>query len=189
MNPNPYLFFDTETGGLDPRAHSLLSMGLVVGDANRVKDSLEILVKHEPYALSGGGMKVNRIDLVQHHEAALDPPKALEVLETFLIKHFGPTASIILVGHNVYFDRDFLGAFLTSQKRDLEPRISHRIIDTHSIAAALRDSGRLKCERLSSTGLFDHFGIMIPSGKRHTALGDAMATFELYWKLVELMKC
>ena len=45
---NTYLFLDTETGGLDPRVHSLLTLGLVVGDADGVKDSLEIAVKHGP---------------------------------------------------------------------------------------------------------------------------------------------
>ena len=28
----PYLFLDTETGGLDAERHSLLSLGLVVGE-------------------------------------------------------------------------------------------------------------------------------------------------------------
>ncbi len=30
----PYLFVDTETGGLDPARHSLLSLGFVLGDAD-----------------------------------------------------------------------------------------------------------------------------------------------------------
>jgi len=188
MSPNNYLFFDTETGGLDPRAHSLLSMGLVVGDASGVADSLEILVKHEPYMLSGGGMKVNRIDIARHDETALTPHQALETMEKFLGRFFAPETSIALVGHNVYFDRAFLEAFLASCGKELEPRFSHRLVDTHSIAAALRDAGRLKTTRLSSTGLFEFFGIHIPEGKRHTALGDAIATYELYWKLVGLMK-
>ncbi|HWQ09406.1 MAG TPA: hypothetical protein VN436_09875, partial [Holophaga sp.] len=58
-------------------------------------------------------------------------------------------------------------------------------IDTHSLAAALRDAGRLPLENLGSSALFEHFGIVVPEEKRHTALGDALGTFELYWKLVE----
>jgi DNA polymerase-3 subunit epsilon len=96
--------------------------------------------------------------------------------------------AIVLVGHNVAFDRGFLAVFFARQEHLLEPRISHRIIDTHSLAAALRDAGKLKVESLSSSALFSHFGILIPEEKRHTALGDALGTFELYWKLVELMK-
>ena len=46
---------------------------LVVGDATGVKDSLGIAIKHEPYVVSGGGMKVNRIELAAHHEHAVSP--------------------------------------------------------------------------------------------------------------------
>jgi DNA polymerase III epsilon subunit-like protein len=185
----PMLFLDTETGGLDPRSHSLLSLGLVVGEGPRVANSLEILIRHEPYVVSAGGLKVNRIDLVRHSEAALDPPMALTVLDVFLDQHFPHRCQpITLAGHNVGFDQAFLDRFLASQGRALEPRFSHRLVDTHSLAAGLREAGRLPLELLSSTALFAHFGIEVPDERRHTALGDALATFDLYWKLVELMR-
>lgn len=184
----PYLFLDTETGGLEVERHSLLSVGLVVGDDGVLRDSLEILIRHEPYVVSAGGMAVNRIDLVQHDRTALPPSEALAAFDAFLQKHFPGEGPITLVGHNVSFDRAFLGAFLASQGRPLEPRISHRIVDTHSLACALRDAGRLDLENPSSSALFAYFGIVIPEAKRHTALGDALGTFELYWKLVERMR-
>lgn len=183
---NPYLFLDTETGGLDPRRHSLLSLGLVVGEPGRIGERLEVLLRHETYAVTGGGMQVNRIDLAAHHARALDPPAALAALDGFLGRHFPADAAVVLVGHNIGFDRAFLGAFLEAQGRALEPRFSHRSIDTHSVAAALQDAGRLPAGlRLSSSALFAHFGVAPPEALRHTALGDAEATFALYWKLVE----
>ena len=193
MNPaellkRPYLYLDTETGGLDLEKHSLLSIGLVVGDDGVVRDSLEILVRHEPYVVSAGGMAVNRIDLVQHHKTALEPAAALDALEAFSRRHFPGGEPITLVGHNVAFDRNFLAVLFAGEDRPLEPRISHRIIDTHSIAAALQDAGKLSIDNLSSSALFHHFGIVVSEEKRHTALGDALGTFELYWKLVESMK-
>ncbi|BDU74358.1 3'-5' exonuclease [Mesoterricola silvestris] len=183
------LFIDTETGGLDPRKHSLLSVALVVGDAGGVANSLEILIRHEPYVVSAGGMKVNRIDLVKHTAAALEPDMALGVMNVFLDQHFPHLCKpITLAGHNVGFDQAFLGAFVEGLGHKLEPRFSHRVVDTHSLAAALRDAGKLPLENLGSSALFDHFGIEVPEDKRHTALGDALATFELYWKLVGLMR-
>ena len=184
---NNYLFLDTETGGLDPSSHSLLTLGLVVGDATGLKDQLELAIRHEPYVVSGGGMKVNRIDLAAHHETALSPEAALEALDAFLDRHFEREASLTLVGHNIAFDRAFLGAFLASQHRDLEPRFHHRCVDTFAVAAALRDAGRLNIPKLSSDALFAHFQVEPPEALRHTALGDAVATFRLYWKLVEAM--
>lgn len=185
---HPYLFLDTETGGLDLEQHSLLSIGLVVGDDGVLRDSLEILLRHEPYVVSAGGMAVNRIDLVQHHKTALEPEAALDALEVFCQRYFPGGEPITLVGHNVAFDRNFLAVFFARHDRPLEPRISHRIIDTHSIAAALRDAGKLAIDNLSSSALFQHFAIAVPEEKRHTALGDALGTFELYWKLVESMQ-
>jgi DNA polymerase-3 subunit epsilon len=131
---------------------------------------------------------VNRIDLVRHHAAALEPPVALAVLEVFLDQHFPHRCQpIVLAGHNVAFDQAFLERFLAGQGRTPE-RFSHRLVDTHSLAAALRDAGRLDLADLNSSALFAHFGIEVPEEKRHTALGDALATFELYWKLVGLMR-
>jgi DNA polymerase III epsilon subunit-like protein len=186
---HPYLFIDTETGGIDCGRHSLLSIGLVVGDEGVVRHSMEILVKHDHYVLSGGGMRVNRIDIGKHDIEALDPVEVMAVLDVFLQQYF-PCAKepITLVGHNVSFDRDFLGVYFAENGRPLEPRFSHRLIDTHSIAAALQDAGKLDVESLSSSALFEHFGIVIPEEQRHTALGDALGTFELYWKLVERIR-
>ncbi len=186
---HPYLFVDTETGGLDPGRHSLLSIGLVLGDGGEVRHSLELFLRHDTYVVDGGGMKVNRIDLAKHHGEAMDGGTLMAVLDVFLDQFFPcKKEPIFLVGHNVAFDRDFLQAFWKQMGRDFEPRFSHRLIDTHSLAAGLRDAGRLPVESLSSTALFAHFGIEVAEEKRHTALGDALATFELYWKLVELAR-
>ena len=85
----------------------------------------------------------------------------------------------------------FLGAWrfrMNQEGLDGVFRFGHRLVDTHSLAAGLRDAGRLPVADLSSTALFAHFGIEVPEEKRHTALGDALATFDLYWKLVELAR-
>lgn len=180
-----YLVFDTETGGLDASLHDLLSLGCVASEDGQVLEALEILIRHEPYRVSAGGMKVNRIDLVKHHAAALEPAEALRVFDDFCSRQFG-SAPITLLGHNIAFDQTFLGAFFKSQGREMEPRFNHRTIDTHALAAGLRDAGKLpKDLRLSSGALFDFFSIAPTAELRHTALGDALATHRLYWKLVE----
>ncbi len=182
------LVFDTETGGLDAAKHSLLSLGLVALEDDRTLESVELLVKHEPYVITGGGMKVNRIDIAAHHEAAQSPVAVADALEAFCTRHFGDKP-VTLVGHNIAFDRAFLGSFLASVGRELEPRFHHRTVDTHAFAFGLQQAGRLPAAlRLSSDGLFAHFNIQIAPEKRHTALGDALATAELYLKLVEVAK-
>lgn len=182
------LVLDTETGGLDATRHSLLSLGLVALVDGRVAAERELLVRHEPYVVTGGGMKVNRIDLAAHHAKALAPEAAADALEAFCADHLGE-GPVTLVGHNIAFDRAFLGTFLASLGRELEPRFSHRTVDTHALAFGLQQAGRLPADlRLSSDGLFAHFAIAVPEPLRHTALGDARATAELYLKLVEVAR-
>ena len=161
-----------------------------MGDGPVPAHSLEILVRHEPYVVSAGGMKVNRIDLVQHHAAALDPPMALNVLDVFLDQHFPHLCKpIILAGHNVAFDQAFLGAFLERQGRTLEPRFSHRMVDTHSPGRGpARRGPAAPGEPQLHAPSSPTSASWCPRTQRHTALGDALATFELYWKLVELMR-
>lgn len=182
------LVLDTETGGLDAARHSLLTLGLVALEDDRILESTELWVRHEPYVVTGGGMKVNRIDLAAHHAQARPSLEAADALEAFCSRHFD-AHPVTLVGHNIAFDRAFLGNFLASVGRDLEPRFHHRTVDTHALAFGLQQAGRLPAAlRLSSDGLFAHFGIEVPPEARHTALGDALATAELYLRLIEVMR-
>lgn len=183
---NRYLVFDTETGGLDDQTHSLLTLGMVACEGHDQLETLELGIRHEPYVVSAGGLKVNRINLVDHHATALEPSEIIKKVLAFCDRHFGEDA-ITLVGHNVSFDVAFFKRFLSGQGFDMEQRFHHRIVDTHSIAKALRDKGKLPMMRLSSDELFKHFNIKVPDEKRHTALGDALATHTLYLNLLELM--
>jgi DNA polymerase-3 subunit epsilon len=184
-----YLFLDSETGGINHEQDSLLSLGLVVAQGTNNIAQAEVLIGHEPYIVNAKALEVNHVDLVTHHKHSLEPKEAWDKIQAFLAPHFRTDERIVLVGHNIAFDRAFLEAFLKSIGQSFQSRFSHRSIDTHSIAAALQDAGRIPATvSLSSNGLFEHFKIEVPPEKRHTALGDALATFELYWRMVELAR-
>ncbi len=183
---NRYLVFDTETGGLDPQSHSLLTIGMVACEGSQILETLDLKVRHEPYVVSAGGLRVNRINLVTHHEAALEHGQVIEKVMKFCKHHFG-SEPLTLVGHNISFDFEFMKCFLVLNGVDMESRFHHRTVDTHSIAKALREKGKLPQIRLSSDELFRHFDIIVPDDQRHTALGDALATHILYLRLLELI--
>ena len=180
------LFIDTETGGLDPEKHSLLSLALVIWEDMEIIDSKEILINDGILSATDEALSINRIDLEKHKKSALPPSQAIEGILSFISEHFPRQEKITLAGHNVHFDVAFLRVFFTRNNRDFGKFFSHRIIDTSSILHYLYLAGRIKQKAVSSDEAFDLFGIKVEG--RHTAIGDAVATAELFTKLLSLIK-
>lgn len=171
---------DTEAGGLDPFSHSLLSVGLVTGLGDR---TAEFFVREPEIAVSASGMAVNRIDLAQVQREGLSPVAACEAIEAFL----APMQRPLLAGHNIAFDLAYLRRLYHLAKRPMPSSLVHRTIDTHSLMWALRSRGRLPATVTGSDAAFAHFGIAPPPERRHTALGDALATRDLVERLLECL--
>ena len=171
------LFIDTETGGLNPDKHSLLSLAMVVWEDMEIIDSMETLINDGQLITTEEALAVNKIDIEKHKETAISSTKAIEEIIGFISKHFPEQTKITLAGHNVHFDCDFLKVFLSKNGKSFNTFFSHRIIDTSSILYYLYLSGQLKQKAISSDQAFEYF-----------ALGDAMATAVLFNKLMELLK-
>ena len=180
------LFIDTETGGLDPDRHSLLSLAMVVWEDREIIDSQEILINDGILSVTEEALSVNRIDIDQHKLTAIPPSLAIEEILQFTGKHFHGEEKITLAGHNVHFDISFLRSFFSGNNRDFSLYFSHRIIDTSSILHYLFLAGHIKQKAISSDDAFDLLGIEV-SG-RHTAIGDAIATALLFTRLLLLTK-
>jgi DNA polymerase-3 subunit epsilon len=183
--PDRLLFIDTETGGLDPGKHSLLSVAMVVWEDRQIIDSTEILVNDGILSVTAEALSINRIDIVKHRQSALSPSRAMDEILSFIGKHFPGREKITLAGHNVHFDAAFLKAFFSTNNKDFSQFFSHRIIDTSSILHFLYLSGYLKQKAISSDEAFAFFDIQVEG--RHTAKGDAIATAELFTKLLSLL--
>lgn len=74
--------------------------------------------------------------------------------------------------------------FLSLKEAQVGVRFNQPVLDTLLLAAhALgRD------ESLSLDGLSERFGVVLPPEDRHTALGDALATGEVFIKLLPLLE-
>lgn len=179
------LFIDTETGGLDPEKHSLLSLALVVWEDREIMGSQEFLINDGILSVTQEALAINRIDIGMHRQSAISPPQAVEQMFAFTGKHFPPEHKITLAGHNVHFDTRFLGTFLKKNDKEFSNYFSHRVIDTSSILYYLYLSGKIKHKAISSDAAFELFGIEAEG--RHTALGDAVATARLFTKLLDLI--
>ena len=183
---NRLLFIDTETGGLNPDKHSLLSLAMVIWEDMEIIDSQEILINDGILSVTQEALSVNKINIEKHKQLAISPSQAMEGIFSFISKHFPLHRKITLAGHNVHFDVHFLRVFFSRNNKDFGKFFSHRIIDTSSILYYLYLAGHLKQKAISSDEAFDLFEIQVNG--RHTALGDAIATAELFTKLLYLIK-
>ncbi len=183
---NRLLFIDTETGGLDPDKHSLLSLAMVVWEDMKIIDSQELLINDGILSVTGEALSVNRIDMGKHKQSAISSSQAIEKILLFVGKHFPEQKKITLAGHNVHFDIGFLRIFFSRNDKDFSKYFSHRIIDTSSILHYLYLAGHIKHRAISSDDAFELFGIEVEG--RHTAIGDARATTKLFTKLLYLVQ-
>jgi DNA polymerase III subunit epsilon len=180
---------DTETGGLDPTVHSILSLALVTLDleSRTIGPSIEIKISEGVYIVNSEAMAINNIDLKEHSIDAKTPTGSINIIKQFLKGHRTP---VNLVGHNVQFDIGFLKRLyrLADNKMvgNYGDLFSHRVVDTCSILRFLHHSGKVPIDVSSSDRAFAHFDIKIDKKDRHTALGDAMGTAQLYLKLLDV---
>jgi len=180
------LFIDTETGGLNPDKHSLLSVGLVVWENMEIIDSQEILINDGILSVTDEALSINGIDIEDHKKSAISPSQSIDKIISFISKNFPDHKKITLAGHNVHFDVNFLKKLFYRNNNKFSKYFSHRIIDTSSILYYLYLSGHLQKKSISSDTAFELFDIKVAG--RHTALGDAIATAELFNKLLLLTK-
>jgi DNA polymerase-3 subunit epsilon len=180
------LFIDTETGGLDPRKHSLLSIGMVIWEDMEIIDSQEILVNNGMLSVTDEALAINKIDLEKHKQTAVSSSQAIEEIFSFIGKHFPRRGKITLAGHNVHFDANFLKVFFSRNNKNFSDYFSHRIIDTSSILYYLYLSGHIKQRAVSSDEAFELFNIKVEG--RHTAIGNAIATAKLFTKLLRMIR-
>lgn len=185
------LVIDTETGGLDPQHHSILSLGAVVWDDGISVDVFEALIVEPSIVVDPDAMMVNRINLREHQLIGLSPGNAVKQLLLFLDKNFGESRKnekVELVGHNISFDVGFVRRLFLLANVDFESCFSHRTLDTASILRFLVLADKLSLKRVGLSEALAYFGITVPQDKRHTALGDAKATAQLLNELLRIVR-
>lgn len=174
------VFLDTETTGLDPARHHIWDVAWITRDddgADKEQQAflLAPLQDADPAALRIGRYfdrhpypfnewDVGDDDLISR---ALSPWQAARRLAHDL-------RDAIILGFNPAFDAEFLRALFRAH--ELPPTWSYRTVDVTCIAAA-----RLRLEPPYSTHeMLDFYGIDIPPFSRHSALGDARLSRDLY---------
>ena len=166
-----YTVFDTETTGLEPAAgDQIIQIGaarLVNGKLLR-QEAFEQLVDPQR-DLPAAGIAIHGIQ----PEMVIGQPTIDRVLPSFHA-YVGDT---VLVAHNAAFDMRFLQ--LAEGRSGVV--FDHPVLDTLLLSAVVhpnQESHRLEA-------IAERFGITVIG--RHTALGDAIVTAEVFLKLIPLL--
>ncbi len=163
--------FDTETTGLDPLRDELVQLGAVRVVNGRI-------LRGETFdALIDPGRPIppesTKIHGITDEMVAGRPPAALVVA-----RFAGFARDSVLVAHNAAFDLAFLRRF----ESEAGVRFDHPVLDTLLLSAVLHED----IEDHSLDGIAGRLGIAVRA--RHSALGDALATAEVFVRLIELLR-
>jgi DNA polymerase III subunit epsilon len=166
-----YTVFDTETTGLEPSTgDQILQIGAtrIVAGKLRREDCFEQLVNPQR-DIPEAGIPIHGI----RPEMVVDAPVIAAVLPAF----HAFAQDTVLVAHNAAFDM----RFLELQQAGAGVVFDQPVLDTLLLSAVVhpqQESHRLEA-------IAERFGV--PVLGRHTALGDAMVTAEIFLKLIPLL--
>lgn len=181
-----YLVIDTETGGVDPQKHSLLTayFALYSDDLNFIND-LEVTPSSDEYVISPKALEINNINLVEHSKGA-EPSASMRLGNFLSFATYTYGTRPIPVGHNVEFDLQFVYNNLLS-KRDWEHYVSYRKLDTSSVIQFLQLTGHLSSNlRGSLQETAKHLDVT--GGEAHNARGDVETTVNVLKALRDVVK-
>jgi len=184
------LFIDTETSGLDPKKNCIVEIAAELHVNGQRKTFFTESCYDRDSEVDLGALKVNGKRL-----AGLNSNKS----EEEALRHFCDflagldVKEIVLCGHNVHFDVDFIKTRLAKYKLSgWDGAVSYRHLDTCVLSRFIIASGLLPLELGSRGSSLSSFAKMLSIDtsdiKLHSAHGDVILCSRVYYKLVDTFK-
>lgn len=165
--PSSFVVFDIETTGLDPASNEIIEIGAIKVIDNKVIDTFQVLIKPvyeiSPFITNLTGITNEMVESASNIESVL--PDFMDFVE-----------DLILVGHNVNFDINFIYDNLI---RLGYPPLKNDFIDT--LRVARKYLPMLRNHRLGD--LAEYY--MIDTKGSHRALKDVEMTLAVFYRLKE----
>jgi DNA polymerase-3 subunit epsilon len=166
-----YTVFDTETTGLNPEGgDEIISIGAVrIVNSRLLSDEVFEELVNPGRDIPVASYRIHGI----HHEmvAEKDP------IETVLPRFRQFVADTVLVGHNIAFDMKLLKL----KEKTTRIRFTNPVLDTLLLSAVLHPVH----EQHDMENIARRLGISMIG--RHTALGDALTTAQIFLKLIPIL--
>ncbi len=182
------VFIDTETGGLDARTNSILSLGAVVLHNGAIADTLYCLIREPEINAEPTALAINKLDLNVVREEGLTPAEAVNKLVNFLQRN-DIRKSAQFAAHNAPFDLAFVKRLFELAGKDFNKVFSYRPLCTQTAALLLDLSGRISLPGGSASldNLVKFFKVDLDRSEGHNALNDAVAGARVLVKELELI--
>ncbi|MCE7988052.1 MAG: PAS domain-containing protein [Caldilinea sp. CFX5] len=165
-----YTVFDTETTGLDPTQDRIVSIGAVrIVNGRPLRQELFDQLVDPERPMPAAAEEVHGIT----DQMVRGQPTIQQVLPHFM--RFAEET--VLVGHNVAFD---LRLFET-EEAVTGVKVNNPVLDTLLLSAVIHPDG----DNHSIEALADRLGVTMVG--RHTALGDAFVTAEIFLRMIPLL--
>ena len=173
-----YIVLDVETGGLNPKEHSILEISGILWKPGEVVQSVfDCYIKEENITTVPRAMEVNQIDLNKVHKHGRTPKEAIEYIRNRLDDVLGVNRRPVkILAHNASFDYSFLNRLYDIAGEKIYKDFYGRTIDSASILEFLMLTNHIKGNRASADVLFESTNNQIKDNERHRSYYDALAT-------------
>jgi DNA polymerase III epsilon subunit-like protein len=180
-----YCFIDTETGGLSPKQHSLLTVAWAFTDYkfNQISPIMHYSIRqpNNCYRVTPEAMKINGIDLFEHSKQSVPFFTIMEEMHNHQIYTKETDAKIILAGQNVKFDVEFL----SERNEEFLIPFDRYYFDISNIALFLQALEFLPLESISLETQAKRLGIV--NKKPHSANSDLETSIKIAQKYIEII--
>jgi DNA polymerase-3 subunit epsilon len=167
-----FTVFDTETTGLDPDGgDEIISVGAV-----RILNGK--LLRFEAFDQLVDPRRSIPADSYAFHKISADMLVGQHTIDVVLPKFSRFVGDTVLVGHNVAFDLKFLRL----KEKETGVAFTNPVLDTLLLAAIVYPDAEVhSLEAMARL-------VGVPVTGRHTSLGDALVTAELFLRLIPLLE-
>ena len=189
------LFLDTETSGLDPQSNGILQLSAEFHSDGKLVNSFNERIKHDSIKVDLGALKVNRIKLGQVDSLGLPHDFVMAKFVDWLLMLHEQYSNIVVVGHNLSFDVNFIKAALQKMGcYNVDAVLPYRVIDTSGLARFLASLGVKELDEVfnaaqgsSLAAIAKGLGLKVPT-ELHNSAVDVELTAAVFYKFQQLME-